>query len=120
MRESVPQAESAPLLPKIKTESTLAASIASPMAEPVPIAAAPVAAAPVEAKVVNTSPKRDVGKEIPEVTAQPEFLPPREFVPVKQNESPLEPAPLFRGDRRDEYDDLQILPSRRGQYKRRG
>jgi hypothetical protein len=120
MRESVPQAESAPLLPKIKTESTVAAPIASPLAEPVPIAAAPVPAAPVEAKVVNTSPKREVGKEIPEVTAQPEFLSPREFVPVKQNESPREPAPLSRGDRRDEYDDLQILPSRRGQYKRRG
>jgi hypothetical protein len=44
-----------------------------------------------------------------EVTTPPEFLPPREFVPVKEPE-----------DGWKSFDDMQTLPSRRGQYKRRG
>jgi uncharacterized protein involved in exopolysaccharide biosynthesis/Mrp family chromosome partitioning ATPase len=40
------------------------------------------------------------------VTAEPEFLPPK-------------PEKLARRDRRDAFDDVQILPSWRGQYKRK-
>ena len=120
-----PQAESAPPQPEIKSEIIATAPIASPVAErvpivPVPIAPVPVAAPPVEVKVMPPPQRRDPRREVAEVTAQPEFLPPREFVPVKASENTRESAPLSRGDRRDEYDDLQILPSRRGQYKRRG
>jgi uncharacterized protein involved in exopolysaccharide biosynthesis len=71
------------------------------VAEQVSVVAAeavPVAAPAVETKVAS-EPQR-------EVTTLPEFLPPREFVPMRETAA--------------DYDELQTLPSRRGQYKRRG
>ena len=50
------------------------------------------------------------------VTAVPEFLPPKE--PVEIRDSAYESTSRSRHDRLETYDDLQILPSRRGQYKR--
>jgi uncharacterized protein involved in exopolysaccharide biosynthesis len=72
--------------------------------EPVPVVAAePVAiAAPAVEPQSASAPPR-------EVTTLPEFLPPREFVPVREPE-----------DGWKSIDDMQTLPSRRGQYKRRG
>ncbi len=72
---------------------------------PLPIAAAeavPVATPVVEARVAS-APQR-------EVKTTPEFLPPREFVPVRG----------AAADAREDFDELLTLPSRRGQYKRRG
>jgi hypothetical protein len=39
----------------------------------------------------------------------PEILPPKEFVPVRERETA-----------RETFDEFNTLPSRRGQYKRRG
>jgi uncharacterized protein involved in exopolysaccharide biosynthesis/Mrp family chromosome partitioning ATPase len=46
------------------------------------------------------------------LVAEPEFLPPQEFVPVKNSEN--------GSSNRYFDDDIQTLPSKRGQYKRRG
>ena len=53
------------------------------------------------------------------VTAPPEILPPKPM--VEQNEKHHAPvgASASRRDRRDTYDDVEILPSWRGQYKKR-
>lgn len=54
-----------------------------------------------------------------EVLAQPEILPPpREFIPVRDEEA--EDDGSTRRDRRDSFDELDILPSWRGQYRKRG
>ena len=53
------------------------------------------------------------------VVAEPEFLPPQEFVPVKDKEPVQETNSATRVDRGETYDELQILPSRRGQYRTR-
>jgi hypothetical protein len=49
------------------------------------------------------------------VTAAPEILPPKEFVPMREGEGAAE------GNAGSEYgsDEVRTLPSRRGQYKRR-
>ncbi len=52
-----------------------------------------------------------------EVVAQPEFLPPREFIPVRAGDADDEGN--ANRDRRDPYDELDILPSWRGQYRKR-
>jgi hypothetical protein len=50
------------------------------------------------------------------VTASPEFLPPRPLVEEAENSQPSR----FRNrrDREDDFDDVQILPSWRGQYRK--
>ena len=90
----------------VAAAAPLAVAEAVPIAavEPVPVTgaeASPVAASVVETKTASV-PQR-------EVTALPEFLPPREFVPVR------EPVDGWKS-----FDDMQTLPSRRGQYKKRG
>jgi hypothetical protein len=106
------KAESAPddevSLPPLKSkqEPTVLTRSFTTFAEPLPASAAPASAG------AAIAPAR-------QVTAQPEFLPPREFVPLKDREQDQETASTPRNDRRDAYDDVQILPSRRGQYKRR-
>ena len=52
------------------------------------------------------------------VTAPPEFLPPRPMVEKEEKEHPSTHASTRR-DRRDTYDDVEVLPSWRGQYKRK-
>jgi len=93
--------------PEAEIERTVIARTFTPYVEP-----APVPPAPVGAKAAGDAPR--------EVTTLPEFLPPKEFVPVRERESARESTSPSRGDRRDAYDELQTLPSRRGQYKRRG
>lgn len=61
--------------------------------------------------------------QIPEpslVTAPPEFLPPSRVFRVTESAHPTDTAFTNRRDRSDVYDDVEILPSWRGQYKRRG
>jgi len=53
-----------------------------------------------------------------EVVAKPEFLPPREFIPVRDDAGVDDEADA-RHDRRDPYDEVDILPSLRGQYRKR-
>jgi uncharacterized protein involved in exopolysaccharide biosynthesis len=93
--------------PEPKIERTVIARAFAPFAEP-----APVPPPPVEFKSASNAPR--------EVTTLPEFLPPKEFVPVRERESTREATSPSRSDRRDAYDELNTLPSRRGQYKRRG
>jgi len=52
------------------------------------------------------------------VTAQPEFLPPKTNAKGPGNESKADNK-LDRRDRRDTFDDVEVLPSWRGQYKKR-
>ena len=56
-----------------------------------------------------------------QVIAHPEFLPPpREFVVAEDTIRPPRRLPVAQTDRREAYDeDVQTLPSRRGQYRRR-
>jgi hypothetical protein len=51
------------------------------------------------------------------VTAQPEFLRPRQAVPVEKEKEPLRPVPTPL--RKDPSDDLETLPSWRGQYRKK-
>ena len=109
--ELTPLRDESPSIPANESESepghTVAARAFTQIAEPVPVAPPPA-----EIKAVS-SPAR-------EVTALPEFLPPKEFTPMREGESTRETRSPSRSDRGDAFDELQILPSRRGQYKRRG
>ncbi len=140
-RDAAPLEEPSPLPVETEPERTILARSYTPFAEPVLVAAAvvpvvapePAAVAAVErAAIVAAEPLPVVTPEavpvaapevapvaapiaetkvasVPEreVTTLPEFLPPREFIPVREAD-----------DRRGAYDEVQILPSRRGQYKR--
>ncbi|MDR3724600.1 MAG: Wzz/FepE/Etk N-terminal domain-containing protein [Terracidiphilus sp.] len=54
-----------------------------------------------------------------EVVAEPEFLPPREFVPIKGDDAVSGEDSDAKHDRRDPYDHVEILPSWHGQYRRK-
>jgi succinoglycan biosynthesis transport protein ExoP len=70
-------------------------------------------------KVVDV-PKAVAFKAPPrEVVAEPEFLPPREFIPVKGEEEEGNEKADAHHDRRDPFDELEILPSWHGQYRRK-
>jgi hypothetical protein len=87
-------------------EPAVFASTVVPFHEPIPAPVAPPA----------------VSEVIPPVrqTARPELLSPREFVPLNDREQVREAISTIRKDRRDAYDEVQILPSKRGQYKKKG
>jgi uncharacterized protein involved in exopolysaccharide biosynthesis/Mrp family chromosome partitioning ATPase len=72
------------------------------------IALTPALATPTGSAAINASPRL--------VTAAPEFLPPRPVVEEAENSQPSR----FRNrrDRQDDFDDVQILPSWRGQYRK--
>ena len=53
------------------------------------------------------------------VTAQPEFLPPKSVVVTIDNEQAQQTGATNRRDRRDAFDEVAILPSWRGQYKKK-
>jgi uncharacterized protein involved in exopolysaccharide biosynthesis/Mrp family chromosome partitioning ATPase len=75
-----------------------------------------VAPAPNTVTVTGTS---AAGASPSLVTAQPEFLPPGPPVETTDKENSRESSFVTYRDRPDVYDGVQILPSRRGQYKRR-
>jgi hypothetical protein len=119
-RGVVAREETSPLPLQSEVERTGITRSFTPFAEPVPVVVeiaepVPVAAIPVETKAPIAS-----QKEVREVTTLPEFLPPKEFIPIRDREEGRESGLTSRSDRRDAYDDVQILPSRRGQYKKRG
>jgi Mrp family chromosome partitioning ATPase len=72
------------------------------------MALTPALATPIGSGAVNASPKL--------VTATPEFLPPRPTVEEAENSKPSRFK--NRRDRADDFDDVQILPSWRGQYRK--
>ncbi len=74
-------------------------------------AAEPMPQAPVRKGPVSVSPTL--------VTAAPEILPPRPAGEAEDGERTRENTGTTRRDRRDAYDDLQILPSWRGQYRKK-
>jgi len=53
------------------------------------------------------------------VTAPPEFLPPKIEVESADKERSNASKAAARQDRRDSFDDVEILPSWHGQYKKR-
>jgi uncharacterized protein involved in exopolysaccharide biosynthesis len=87
-------------------EHTVLAQKFTPFAEPVPVVASSAKSS------APTAPARPV-------VAEPEFLPPKEFIPIKDREEARENGSKTRMDS-ESADDVRILPSRRGQYKRRG
>ncbi len=97
-------------------ERTVLAHTFTPFADPEPEAAsAPVPQFGPKFEPPGIEPKAEVAFER-RLVAEPEFLPPREFVPMKVTESGSQ-----NGSSRLYFDDdIQILPSKRGQYKRRG
>jgi uncharacterized protein involved in exopolysaccharide biosynthesis len=54
-----------------------------------------------------------------EVVAEPEFLPPREFIPIRGEDAENGEDVDAKHDRRDTYDHIEILPSWHGQYRRK-
>ncbi len=60
--------------------------------------------------------EKGAGKTLKLVTAAPEFLPPKLVVEEAENSQPSR----FRNrrDQEDDFDDVQILPSWRGQYRK--
>jgi polysaccharide biosynthesis transport protein len=106
MRESEPVGEESVLPIEDEQERTVLDRKFAPIAVPVPIA-------------VSASPARDDAPALP-VVAEPEFLPPKEFIPINDRQGLRDSRSTARTDRGDADDDVGILPSRRGQYKRRG
>ena len=64
----------------------------------------------------SVAPTKDNAAAI-HVTAIPEFLPPREFIPAGGKDQAQSADGATHRDRRDAYDEVEILPSWRGQYK---
>ncbi|WP_420236781.1 hypothetical protein ACOBR2_14240 [Telmatobacter bradus] len=85
---------------------------APPATASAPKAAPPVQ--PVRRKPQNPAP---IPPHVREVLATPEILPPREYIPVRDEDSESEDS--ARRDRRAAFDDVQILPSIRGQYRKK-
>jgi uncharacterized protein involved in exopolysaccharide biosynthesis len=113
MGHLAPMASEAAPVPAPQQERTVSVQTAQAPAAPVP--APPVPAVPARTVAPIPEPKPafaatagDSSREYStrRVTAEPEFLPPKLEKPTRR-------------DSRDAFDDVQILPSRRGQYKRK-
>jgi len=76
--------------------------------------AGPVSVSAAAAAVRNAAPVGGV-----QVIAEPEFLPPKSVVVMIDKDREQLDDNSVRRDRREAYDDLQILPSWRGQYRKR-
>jgi uncharacterized protein involved in exopolysaccharide biosynthesis len=69
---------------------------------------------------MQNSGRRDAAAASPRlVTAPPEFLPPKTVADADDDEQGRKGPSIGRRDRRDAYDDVEILPSWRGQYKKK-
>jgi polysaccharide biosynthesis transport protein len=102
------QAETpAPVIANKKSDRAVIERALSQFAEPVPVTA-PLA-------VVATP-----GEPVREVTTEPEFLPPKEFVPMLEKQEAEGNSSASGVSREESFDAPRTLPSRRGQYKRRG
>jgi hypothetical protein len=107
MKHGAPAAEKPPAAVERESDRAIIERNLPQFAEPVPVTAPP----PVEAKMVTEAASQ--------VTAQPEILSPKEFIPIRDTANASETASFSQYDRGDEFE-LRILPSKRGQYKRRG
>ncbi|MDR3751252.1 MAG: hypothetical protein P4K94_07165 [Terracidiphilus sp.] len=76
-----------------------------------PAESVPVPAVPARSNLAGTSSRQ--------VTAQPEFLPPKSVVVTINKEQAQQADPTNRHDRRDAFDDVEILPSWHGQYRKK-
>lgn len=91
-----------------------------------PYAAPEAAQQPARAAQAEALPEmaRERGKSRPpqamrEVVTTPEILPPKEFIPVSDQQAAADKIGDARHDRRDAYDEVNILPSWRGQYRKK-
>jgi hypothetical protein len=102
-------------------ESDRSEEVPTPVESPRQRAAAAHSYIPVERAPVQHVPDRaDSGNGSPTlVTAPPEFLPPKPMVEHTGEGHSKGPSSTAQRDRRDTYDDVEILPSWRGQYRRR-
>lgn len=110
--------------PKNAPHNETPAAQALPQAAPIPEysdfmreSAAPAGPVPVPVAPAAVRSAGAVGAK--QVTAAPEFLPPKAVVVMIDKEQERLDEHSVRRDRRDAYDDLQILPSWRGQYRKR-
>jgi hypothetical protein len=108
-----PMASEAAPVPAPQQERTVSVQTAPAPAAPVPAPPEPAVPARTIAPIPEPKPAfaAAAGNSSREystrrVTAEPEFLPPKLEEPTRR-------------DSRDAFDDVQILPSRRGQYKRK-
>jgi Mrp family chromosome partitioning ATPase len=76
-----------------------------------PLEPAPVPVASAKSNIADTSARL--------VTAQPEFLPPKSVVVTIDKEQAQQTGATNRRDRRDAFDEVEILPSWRGQYRKK-
>jgi uncharacterized protein involved in exopolysaccharide biosynthesis len=100
-----------------------------PQALPAPPPPQPQRAPVAEARVPETplphvppvkAPRKVASTPSPrKVMAEPEFLPPREFIPVKSEDAETGEGTDAHHDRRDPFDQVEILPSWHGQYRRK-
>jgi hypothetical protein len=81
--------------------------------------AAPTASATTPEVSAASRPEKKVVPSKHRVTAEPELLPPpREYIPIR-DETAEAGDDQDRRDRRDPYDEVNILPSWRGQYRKK-
>jgi len=97
-------------------ETSEAAADFAPPAEPV--RPRPAYARPMPPVQHDSAWDESAGASPTLVTAPPEFLPPKPLVENTGKEHHRSGNGASRRDRRDTYDDVEILPSWRGQYKR--
>lgn len=107
VRHGEPMLAKAPLLGKDESDRAVIVRALSQFAERVPVVTHPTEVEP-------------LAEQVRAVTALPEFLPPREFIPVRDTENSPENIPSSGFGRGESFDDVPTLPSRRGQYKRSG
>jgi len=108
-REAAPPEEETPSPMAGESGRTGMTRTVAPFSGPVPAAAASV-----ETRAADVP-----SEHVEVVSVLPEFLPPKDFIPVKDGDRASESTSAARNDRRETYDDVRILPSRRGQYKTR-
>ena len=85
------------------------------------VAERPVYAEPPTPMTTAASAPSSTGPASALVTAQPEFLPPKPLVEITEKEPEPDPRPVAapRKNRRDSSDDVETLPSWRGQYRKK-
>ena len=106
----------------LKNPNQLAEPVAREAEAPLP--AEPRQQRPVYARptapVATAARPEDAGNSTTLVTAPPEFLPPKPAVEKTETQHSRANNSVSRRDRRDAYDDVEILPSWRGQYRKKG
>jgi hypothetical protein len=120
MRNLSRAAEPEPATPLVQpARRSDAAALPEVAARPQEFARPDTSAPPSAARVIVPLPSTARPRVAPErVTAQPEILPPKSNVEI-QGKEPKVNGKADRRDRSETFDDVQVLPSWRGQYKKR-